>query len=160
MNSTVRRHIEVRQHLYAATTSMVIALSFVTVLSFDRWLPFEYLQTTIRPDPAQPGKPIIVHRNVNWRRQCEGVAWTEIVSSDSVVTVYDRGVRYPAFIGHTTTERKITLPIAMPEGPATYRGVIKFNKCGLTSRWWPLEVEYQQINNFLSAKDSVGNDEA
>ena len=123
----------------------LVALS----VAYDRRPPFEYLETNIGPQPAQAGKEITVSRSVIWYRQCEGEAWTELVTPKGYVIPRERALRYPSFLGHTMGVSHILLPRDMiPEnetyGSATYRGVIKFKNCGFTSRLWPLEVPYQE----------------
>lgn len=139
--------IAIKEHVFPALASTVIALSIALLLAFDRRPPFEYLSTAIRPNTITPGQTIVVQRHVVWRRKCEGIAFTEIVNnSDRIVTIYDRGVRYPFELGETYAERSISLPLAMRSGSATYRGVIKFESCGLTSRLFPIEVPYQEVS--------------
>ena len=123
-----------------------LAAAAIVYLTFDRRDPFEYIDTTISPPVAIAGQPITIHRSVRWYRQCEGEAWTEIVGPDRIVNVYDRGVRYPSELGHTTADRQITLSKSMPDGTATYRGSIRFHSCGLTSRVMPISIQYQEVN--------------
>ncbi len=133
-------------HLQAAIGSMALALVVTGFLVFDRRAPFEYISTEVTPRPVSAGSAIVVHRHVVWNRRCEGEAWTEIVSEvDRTVTNYDRAARYPFELGDTFAERTILLPWTMRPGAATYRGVIRFSACGLTSRWRPIDVPYQQV---------------
>lgn len=143
VQSSIRNHL--KEHVYPALISMVVALSFVVFLIFDRRAPFEYLSTAVSPPVAVAGQSIVVQRHVLWRRKCEGVAFTEIVSSDRIVTIYDRGTRYPFELGETWADRSIALPLAIRPGSATYRGVIKFASCGFTSRLVPLDIPYQEV---------------
>jgi hypothetical protein len=139
-------HSLTRVHLQAAITSMVLAAMAVGFLMFDRRVPFEYLSTEIVPRVVYPGQSITVWRHVYWHRQCEGEAWTEIVSeTDRIITFYDRGSRYPAELGDTRAQRTIQLPQTLRPGGATYRGTIRFTKCGITSRWSPIIVPYQEV---------------
>ena len=123
----------------------VICLLVAIFVAYDRRDPFDYINTWITPEVATSGQEITVHREIIWRRQCEGEAWTEVVGSDRIMAIYDRGARYPAQLGETFTERKLTLSKALPNGAAIFRGVIKFKACGLTSRWVALEVPYQVV---------------
>lgn len=129
----------------AAITMGLVALA-VTFLLVDRRPPFEYISSEISPRQVYPGGSITIHRHVIWHRMCEGVAWTEIVSADRIITNYDRGSRAPYELGDIKADRTLALPQSIRPGLATYRGVIKFNHCGITSRWWPIEVPYQEIN--------------
>lgn len=140
---SLSRQNKITEHLAPASISMTVATMVVWFMIYDRMEPFEYVKTEITPQVASPGEAITVHRHVIWRRQCEGWAFTEIVDGARIVTIYDVGVRYPAVLGETAADRRIELPVAMHSGQATYRGVIRFKSCGWTSRWWPLEVEYQ-----------------
>jgi hypothetical protein len=126
---------------------MIVASIAVGFLVFDRRAPFEYLSTEIVPRIVYPGQTITVRRHVYWHRQCQGEAWTEIVSdTDRIITFYDRGTRYPAELGDTRADRSIQLPQTLRPGSATYRGTIKFPNCGLTSRWSPIIVPYQEVS--------------
>lgn len=143
----VRHQSMTRVHLQAAFTSMAIAFITLGLLIYDRRAPFEYLSTEITPRSVYPGQTIVVHRHVLWNRQCQGEAWTEIVSdTDRIITFYDRGTRYPAELGDTRADRSIQLPQTLRPGSATYRGTIRFPSCGLTSRWKPLIVPYQEVS--------------
>jgi hypothetical protein len=144
MPHALARPIEGSAHLHAAAGSILIVLTLWGLITYDRREPFEYVSTEITPRIAQAGQSIIVHRHVRWHRRCEGEAWTEIVSVDRIVTAYDKGYRFPSELGDTYAERSISLPMAMRSGTTTYRGVIRFSACGLTSRLWPLEVPYQE----------------
>ncbi len=139
-------HQTSRVHLQAALTSMALAFLTVGFLVFDRRPPFEYINTEIAPHTVSPGDSITIWRHVYWHRQCEGEAWTEIVSdSDRIITFYDRGSRYPSELGDTRAARILVLPQTLRPGSATYRGTIRFAQCGLTSRWNPLVVPYQEV---------------
>lgn len=133
------------EHVRDAGIATVVAIAVVGAFILDRRPPFEYISTEIMPKAASPGGPITVYRHVIWHRQCEGVAWTEIVGSDRIVTSYDRGSRAPFELGDVRASRIIILPKTIPPGPATYRGTIKFSNCGITSRWQPIEVPYQEV---------------
>lgn len=134
------------EHVRPAIWSVVLLTVIVGTLLYDRRPPFEYVSTQISPQIARAGGQIVIHRHVIWYRQCEGIAWTEIVGADRVITAYDRGTRSPYELGDVHASRIITLPQAMRQGEATYRGVIRFSRCGLTSRWWPIEVPYQEVS--------------
>lgn len=134
-----------KEHAYPAMVSMALALTIALFLVVDRRPPFEYVSTIIRPIVASSGDTIVVERHVIWHRQCEGVAFTEIVNNaDHIITIYDKGVRYPSELGDTRVERSISLPLNMRSGTATYRGVIKFASCGITSRFHSIDVPYQE----------------
>lgn len=141
--ATIREHL--REHAYPAIISMSVALVAAVLLAYDRRTPFEYVSTTIRPSSVVAGDTIVVQRHVIWHRQCEGVAFTEIVSNDRIITTYDTGVRYPFALGESYADRSISLPLSIRPGAATYRGVIKFSTCGLTSRVVPLSKSYQEV---------------
>ncbi len=134
-----------REHAFPAIVSTVIALVFASLLAYDRRPPFEYVSTAIRPLSVVAGQTIVVQRHVVWHRQCEGIAFTEIVNPDRIVTIYDKGVRYPFELGDTYADRSISLPLSMRPGTAMYRGLIRFSKCGITSRLLPIEIPYQEI---------------
>jgi len=134
----------IRLHFKPAIVTFLIATSFLVFLIFDRRPPFEYVSTTVTPSMVSPGQDITVNRSVIWHRKCEGEAWTEIVSSDRIVTPYDKGYRYPADTGITSAQRVISLPLMMRSGTAYYRGTIRFHNCGLTSRLKPIEIPYQE----------------
>ncbi len=134
------------EHVQVAGVVAALIGTIAAALVIDRRPPFEYVSTQITPTQAVAGQSIVVHRHVVWHRQCEGFAFTEIVNeADHIVTIYDRGVRYPAELGDTQAERSIALPLTMRPGLATYRGVIRFSSCGITSRWRPIEVPYQEV---------------
>lgn len=138
--------VAVPAHVRAGLGSFLLVLALWGGIAYDRRPPFEYISTEITPRMAQPGQSIIVHRHVRWHRRCEGEAWTEIVSADRIVTVYDKGYRFPSELGDTFAERSIALPVAMRSGTATYRGMIRFHNCGITSRFSPVEVPYQEAS--------------
>lgn len=132
---------------YFREICLVMALAIIGVLlvMYDRRPPLSYISTEISPSVVSSGQPITVHRRVEWHRQCEGVAYTEIVNfSDRIVTPYDPGARYPYELGDTYADRSISLPLAMRAGKAAYRGVIKFRSCGVTSHLVPIEVPFQE----------------
>lgn len=132
---------------YFREVSLAVALAIIGTLlvSYDRRPPFTYISTDISPPIVMPGQSITIRRHVDWHRQCEGIAFTEIVSfSDHIVTNYDPGTRYPSELGDTYADRSIALPLTMRSGHAIYRGVIQFRTCGITSRIWPIDVPYQE----------------
>lgn len=133
------------EHAKIAAMSVGAVACVVGFLLVDRRPPFEYISTEITPHFSYPGGSITVHRHVIWHRQCEGTAWTEIVSADRIITNYDRGTRAPYELGDTKADRTLSLPQSMRPGQATYRGVIKFHNCGLTSRLRPIEIPYQEV---------------
>lgn len=134
-----------QEHAKIAIISMASVACVVGFLLVDRRPPFEYVTTDITPKYSYPGGTITIHRHVIWYRACEGTAWTEIVSADRIITNYDRGSRAPYELGDTRADRALTLPQSIRPGQATYRGVIKFNRCGITSRLVPIEIPYQEV---------------
>lgn len=125
--------------------AVALAVTGALLLAYDRRPPFTYISTDIYPSIVMPGQSITIKRHVNWHRQCEGIAFTEIVSfSDHIVTIYDPGVRYPSELGDTYADRSISLPLTIRPGQAIYRGLIQFKACGITSRIWPIDVPYQE----------------
>lgn len=132
-------------HAVVAAITMATVVVGVTALMVDRRPPVEYIATDITPRAVYPGGTITIHRHVVWHRKCEGTALTEVVSADRIVTNYDRNTRSPYELGDTRADRTIALPKTIAPGTTTYRGVLKFPNCGLTSRWWPIEVPYQEV---------------
>lgn len=131
-------------HTTPAISTFTFFLILTTFIIYDRRPPFDYINTDITPQYVSQGGTITINRNVIWYRKCEGEAWTEIVSSDRIVTPYDKGYRYPAETGITFAQRNIELPLVMRKGAAYYRGSIRFHNCGLTSWLKPLKISYQQ----------------
>lgn len=134
-----------RQHVYGAILAMLFAVSVSAFLVFDRAPPLEFVTTDIVPASARPGDAVMVRRNTIWRRDCEGEAWTEIVGSNRIINFYDKGTRYPYDLGETHTDRTIEISKSISAGKAIYRGVVRFRSCGLTSRWRPIDVPYQEV---------------
>lgn len=137
--------VDWRENAKTALLSMGVVALAVGFLLVDRRPPFEYVSSAISPVISYPGGSITVHRHVIWSRACEGVAWTEVVSADRIITNYDRGVRAPYELGDVRADRTLALPQSMRPGLATYRGVMKFSHCGLTSRLKPIEVPFQEV---------------
>lgn len=138
-------NLDLGRHILAAPISIIFVIGSGVFARYDRAPPFEYITTEITPDRPEPGQEIYVRRRVIWHRICEGEAWTEIVGADRIVVIYDRGTRYPSQLGEQVSDRAIMLPKAMTEGPAVYRGIIRFKDCGLSSGLWPLEVRYMSV---------------
>lgn len=133
----------VKGYLREACLAVAIALAGAILVAYDRRPPFVYISTEMSPAVVMPGQSITVRRHVDWHRQCEGIAYTEIVSSDRIVTIYDPGTRYPFELGDTYADRTISLPLTIRPGNVLYRGSIQFRQCGITSRLWPIEIPYQ-----------------
>lgn len=135
----------VKSYFREICLALALAISGVLLIAYDRRPPFSYVSTDISPAAVTPGQTITIHRRVDWHRQCEGLAFTEIVSfSDRIVTIYDPGTRYPFELGETYADRSISLPLTMRAGRAAYRGLIRFRACGITSHLWPIEIPYQE----------------
>lgn len=144
-------NIDLGRHILAAPISIALVIGTGVFVRYDRAPPFEYITTEVTPELPEPGQEIIVRRRVIWHRICEGEAWTEIVGADRIVVIYDRGTRYPSQLGEQVSERAIILPKVMIDGPAVYRGIIRFKDCGLTSGLWPLEVSYMAVTFEVAA---------
>lgn len=135
----------VRSYFREVCLAAALAIIGVLLVAYDRRPPFSYISTELSPSVVMPGQSITVRRHVNWHRQCEGIAFTEVMSfTDRIVTIYDPGTRYPYELGDTYAERVISLPLTMRVGIATYRGLIRFRSCGITSHLWPIEIPYQE----------------
>lgn len=137
---------------YLATfvyASLAAAVVF-GLIRYDRRAPLVYVDTKVVPEPARAGGDITVHRYVEWRRQCGGEASTEIVSPKGYV--YRRAMTTPAVpagLGYASVTTTWTLPADLLAegdtiGTATYRGVIRFRDCGITSWILPLSISYQE----------------
>lgn len=133
------------KHLVPAVTAVVLVVLLPIALAFDRRPPYRYYHTEIQPTDAHPGDEIVIVRQGTWRRLCEGTAYSEIIGSDRIIHLYDHGLRYPTELDYVSVNRTLKLPLSLSAGPAIYRGVIRFANCGITSQWWPLEVEFQSV---------------
>ena len=99
------------------------------------------------------GADISVTRHTLWRRRCDGYIFREIVGSDRLVRPYTRSqIRVPAQLGFQSVRSTFRAPLDLPTGEAIYRSVVKFYECGVTSRFWPLEVEIPEITFDGAAK--------
>lgn len=133
----------VRRNFWPAIISIALAGSII----YDRRAPYEYISTDIEPQPAHAGDMVTVRRQGMWLRRCEGEGdvWREIVKTNKAVVSYDRGyTRIPYDLGYQEAESRFRLDPMAP-GHAKFRGRLMFWRCGLTSRIWPIEIPFQEV---------------
>lgn len=142
-----------RQHALAALVMIGAGVGIAAIIGVDRAAPLRFEAGEILPDPAKPGTLLRVRWRTQWLRKCEGVNSRELVGSDAVIRPYAKYVmRIPAFLGEQTADTEFWLPWTMPSGPTTYRAVIRFDNCGYTSRWWPIEVRVPDVQFTTAAQ--------
>ncbi len=150
IQAVAARHVVVG-HLRAAIGAALLVLAGSFFLYRDRSPPFEYVSTDITPRPAQEGGVAHVTRHVIWHRHCDGEIYREIVKPSGQIALYDRAYRpFPSHLGSQSATSTFELPtlILSPNaerGKAVYRGRVRFRECGLTSRLWPIEIEFQEV---------------
>lgn len=138
-----------KQHFIAAAS--VIAL--IVGVYVDRRDPFTIIEGGIEPSTIQAGQTIYVTRHTDWRRRCDGYIFREVVGSDRLIRPYTRAqIRVPAQLGPQTVKSTFRAPLDLPAGETVYRAVVKFYECGVTSRFWPLEVEVPEVSFDAVAK--------
>jgi hypothetical protein len=136
-----------RQHFLAAFSALsAITLVFIGV-AWDRREPFTAGFGTLVPDTAIRGEVITVARPVTWHRRCEGYISRELVGSDKRVRPYIKeSIRVPVRLGFDTVVNKFVISDDVPTGETVYRSIVRFEKCGITSRISPLTVDLPPIS--------------
>jgi hypothetical protein len=140
-----------RQHLQAFLTVSISSVFIFILVQFDRSPPLSYpadrTGVFIEPDPVKPGGSITQHRKFTWHRRCEATVYREVVGSNNIVRAYDAvKTRFPIYLGDQQGANTLVLPNGIPPGPAKLRVLYKFDECGITSRWWPLEVVVPELD--------------
>lgn len=122
-------------------------IAFVVV---DRRDPVSFVDGLIIPDPVMAGQVVIVRRSVVWYRACEAEVSREVVGSDQIIHPYVKfTLRIPIRLGPQVAEsqQSLQLPGGLPtRASAAYHAVLRFHRCGLTSRAWPLVVDAPPIS--------------
>lgn len=142
MNSTlVFSRAMISQHVFAAAAAVVLAIAGISAWSFDRRAPLTFEGGHILPVKVTPGTPVNVRWHTVWHRQCEGVVSREVTGSDGVIRPYAKvTLRIPINVGDQTSDTSFWIPHTMPTGRARYAATVRFERCGYTSGWWPIEV--------------------
>lgn len=139
------------EHLRAAAGTLLIVIPLGVWLHFDRMPPLEYIRTELSPSPAVEGGSLTVTRYVNWTRKCDGEIYRELVRPNGQLVNYTKNYRpYPYRLGEQSGSTTFRLPTMLMSGEqsgvAIYRGRLRFLNCGVTSRWWPIEVSFQEVS--------------
>jgi hypothetical protein len=130
----------------AAIGVLIVGLALGIAIKADRAKPVLFVQATISPDPAIVGAMVNVRWTDVWYRRCEGELSRQIVSSDGVIHAYRKHImRIPVDLGQQQIDIPFFLPRGIPAGETIYQAVVRFNNCGITSRWWPLEVSVPSL---------------
>ena len=133
------------QHLLASDTALVL----VVLVVIDRRDPMSFGDGRVIPDPARAGQVVTARRSVVWYRACEAEVSREVVGSDRIVRPYVKfTLRIPTRLGPQVVDSQpnIQLPIGLPaHAQNSYQAVLRFHRCGLTSRVWPLVVDAPPI---------------
>ncbi len=131
----------IAQHCIVAPIVIMVALWLVWLLSIDRADPLSLEHAEMSPNPAYAGQYVTARWSLTWGRRCEGETSREIVGSDDVIRAYAKeATRMPSILGRQRVDKGFTLPASLPPGPAIYRAIMRFPKCGITSAVWPLTV--------------------
>ena len=145
-----------RQHLIAAAVTLLAAASVYAIVAYDRADPVVYEQGRVLPDPAHAGQRVVFLWNLDWRRRCQATVLRDIVGADNVVRRYKSfTTNLPVKLGPQSVENSGALPVSLPPGQAIYRAVLIFNDCGLTARWWPLQLATPEIRFAVIASPSA-----
>lgn len=117
-------------------------------LAADNQPPYSYIvdKSYIKPNPAHPGRQIIVHWEFKINRLCPGIVIRTIADAITGASIsYDPA---PVFnqvkFGDTSLERTFFLPEGMLPGKKLYRAHAEY-VCNPLQRIWPLKVQTPDI---------------
>ena len=122
---------------------LVVPFIVAVIGAFALWdhrEPMEHIRGKIVPNPAMPGQQVTVRWSSNWYRTCEASVHREIVTSDLIVRRYLPYKLMPVRLGEQTSETSFMLNEMQPPGLTSHRSTLRFDECGLLSRFWPIEI--------------------
>lgn len=137
----------VTQNLLAIIVCGLVGLVLAFWLAADRAAPVRFIEGSIVPETVTPGQAVSVQWLDVWVRQCEATLSRELVGSDEIIRAYrSHPIRVPVKLGEQMSQTRFRVSANMPDGPATYRAILRFNDCGVTSRWWPIVVKVPSLH--------------